>query len=318
VRVAWTITVVAVLAATTLGACDAEAPSARSPNRTAPSAVSSTPLEPTPGPSSAATPPAGAAPTQQSTANPTPEPLVLGGTWVKPKAGGRLTSYTPTLSARPNATGDGETTISEVVFSADWAGAEKTTACKATEPGRNGIWSCQANLLALGIPPGRVTFSFDVTGAGVPVAHSPDGLRRVTYAVEPPRPTNTRLQQIEQPDFVNGDNHPLLHRVRWSSPAGYADEFLVYETFACPRPSTKENNGKPCFVAGTPVDTSTLVLVAAAAGDARSVKVRLWEGECVEGHGTILLRARNAYGRSVFAIVEAAPVIWVPPGDIIC
>jgi hypothetical protein len=35
-------------------------------------------------------------------------------------------------------------------------------------------------------------------------------------------------------------------------------------------------------------------------------------------HGTILLRARNSYGKSVFAIVEAAPIIWVAPDEIIC
>jgi hypothetical protein len=163
-----------------------------------------------------------------------------------------------------------------------------------------------------------VTLSFDVVGVGVPVARSPDGPRRITYAVKPPRPASTRLHQIEQPDLVRGDDHPLLHRVRWSAPAGYADEFLVYETFECPRPSTRKNSGKPCFVAGTPVDTSRLELRAQVAGDVRSARIRLWEAECGPSHGTILLRARNAFGQSVFAIVEAAPIIWVPPGDMIC
>ncbi len=307
-----------VLAAGALAACDAIAPTTRPPASNAPSSVRDTSPEPTPGATPTATEATAGTPTQRPTTAPTPEPLVLGGTWVKPSAGGTLTSYTTTLSARPTAIGDGVTTFSKVVFSATWAGAAKKTACKATEPGKNGVWGCKPNLLALGVPPGKVTFTFDVHGVGVPVARSPDGPRQVTYAVKPPRPTNTRLQQIEQPDLVNGDNHPLLHRVRWSSPAGYADEFLVYETFECPRPSTKENSGKPCFVAGTPVDTSMLQLRATVAGEARSVKVRLWEGECIEGHGTILLRARNTYGKSVFAIVEAAHVIWVPPGDIIC
>ena len=140
----------------------------------------------------------------------------------------------------------------------------------------------------------------------------------MTYAVKPPRPTNTRLQQIEQPDYEHGNDDPLLHRVRWSAPAGYAHQFLVYETFECPRPSTKENSGKPCFVAGTPVDTSKLELRAKAPGDASSVKIRLTEYECGPSHGTILLRARNAYGSSAFAIVEAAPIIWAAPGEIIC
>jgi hypothetical protein len=170
----------------------------------------------------------------------------------------------------------------------------------------------------LGVPPGKVTFSFDVSGVGVPAARSPDGVRRITYAVPPPRPANTRLQQLEQTDYESGDNSAILHRVQWSAPPGYADEFLVYETFECPRPSTRENSGKPCFVAGTPVDTSKLELRANASGDASSVKIRLTEYDCGPDHHTILLRARNSYGTSVFAIVEAAEIIWVAPGEIIC
>jgi hypothetical protein len=318
-RIPWAAsTLILVLAAGVVGGCDAIAPPAQSPTSSAPTAASDAPIAPPPGAASPDATATARTPTTEPTIAPTPEPLVLGGTWVKPKAGGRLTSYTTTLSARPTATGDGVTTFTEIVFSATWAGAAKKTACKATEPGRNGEWSCKANLLALGVPPGKVTFSFDVSGVGVPVARSPDRARRITYAVPPPRPTNSRLQQLEQPDFESGDNSAILHRVQWSAPAGYADEFLVYETFECPRPSTRENSGKPCFVAGTPVDVSKLELRAKAAGDASSVKIRLTEYECGPPHGTILLRARNSYGNSVFAIVEAAPIIWVPPGVVIC
>lgn len=318
-RSPWAVnTLVAVLAAGVLAGCDALAPAAPSPISSTLTAASDTPTQPTPGVIAPDATASALSPTAPLTTAPMSEPLVLGGTWVKPKAGGRLTSYTTTLSARPTGTGDGVTTFTTVVFSATWAGAATKTACKATEPDESGAWSCKANLLALGVPPGKVTFSFDIVGAGVAVAHSPDGPRPVTYAVKPPRPTNTRLQQIEQPDFEHGDDHPLLHRVRWSAPAGYADEYFIYETFECPRPSTKENSGKPCFVAGTPVDTSRLELVAKAPGDASSVNVRLTEYECGPSHGTILLRARNAYGKSVFAIVESAPVLWVPPGDMFC
>ena len=119
------------------------------------------------------------------TGAPTSAALDLGGTWVMPKAGARLTSYTTTLSARPTATGPGVTTFTKVVFSGTWAGAEKSVMCKATRPANSGAWSCRANLLALGVPPGKVTFSFDVYGEGVPVVRSPDGSRRVTYAVPP-------------------------------------------------------------------------------------------------------------------------------------
>ena len=272
-----------VLAVVVLAACDAVAPSA-------PSSPSEALPEPTPGVSSPEAAATARTPTTEPTIAPTAEPLVLGGTWVEPKAGGTLTSYTTTLSARPTATGDGVTTFTSVVFSATWDGAEKKVACKATEPGENGVWGCKSNLLALNVPPGEVTFTFDVLGVGVPVARSPDGPRQVTYAVRPPKPTDTRLQQLEQPDYEGGDNSAILHRVRWSAPAGYADEFLIYETFECPRPSTRENAGKPCFVVGTPVDTSQLELRARAPGDARSVNVRLTEYECGNSHGTILFK----------------------------
>jgi hypothetical protein len=310
--------VVLVLAAATLAACGAMTPTSPAPAYVAPSSVGEAPPGMTPEATATLAASTVGSSSQPPTAAPTFVPLVLGGTWVEPKANGRLTSYKTTLSAKPTATGDGVTTFTEVTFSATWAGTVKKTACKATEPTENGTWTCEANLLALGVPPGKVTFSFDVSGVGVPVAHSPDGTRRITYAVVPPRPTNTRLEQLEQPDFEGGHNSAILHRVRWSAPSGYADEFVVYETFECPRPSTRENSGKPCFVAGTPVDVSKLEPRAKAAGDADSVELRLTEYECGPSHGTILLRALNSYGKSVFAIVEAAPVMWAAPGDLIC
>jgi len=246
------------------------------------------------------------APAAEPTDAQTPEPLVIGGTWLRPKASATLTSYTTILSAKTTASGDGVTTFTKVVFSATSAGAKKKVMCTATKPADSGDWTCKANLLAMGVPPGKVTFSFDVYGEGVPVARSPAGPRRVTYAVVPPRPANTRWEQVQAPNFDSGDN-TAIYRLRWSAPAGYADEFLVYETHECPR----ENTGTPCFVAGTPVGASQLERVARVPGDARSVKVRLTEHDC-DGHGTILLRARNAYGRSVFAIVET--FIWNSPG----
>jgi hypothetical protein len=238
---------------------------------------------------------------------------------VSPAAGARLTSYTTILAAKPIATGPGVTTFTKVVFSATWGDAAETVMCTATEPSPGGAWTCRVNLLALGVPPGKVTFTFDVHGEGVATAVSPDGHREVTYAVPPPRPTDTDLVQITPPDFEHGDNTGT-YRVDWSAPAGYADEFLVYSTWQCPRPSTKANAGTPCFVAGTPVDVSLLELLATVPGNARSVQVRVDQTECDGILASVLLRARNEYGRSIFAIVHAAPVVWYDPdsSDIIC
>ena len=136
--------------------------------------------------------------------------------------------------------------------------------------------------------PGAVSFSFDVYGEGVSAARSPDGDRQVTYAAKPPKPTNASWTQIAAPDFSEDGDGIGTYRVRWSAPAGYADQFLVYSTWECPRYS-KKHAGTPCFVAGTPVDLSRLELLAKAPGDARSAKVRMAEAECGPSYGTILL-----------------------------
>ncbi len=273
-------------------------------------------------PRRAATPTASASPSQLSAA-PTPgaEPTdpptsagrILGGTWVMPTAGTRLTSSTTTLSARPTGDGPGGTTITKVVFSGAWPGSTRTVMCKANRPADSGEWRCRADLLALGVPPGKVTFTFDVYGEGVPAARTPDGRRRVTYAVPPPKPTDPRLKDLGGVGADTGITAET-YRVSWSAAAGYADEFLIYNTWECPLQSTKKA-GARCFVAGTPVDASQLELLRTAQGDARSAKIaRTYE--CGPPYGTILLRARNAYGRSAFTVVESARV--PNPNDIIC
>ena len=111
-RVPWTVRIVVlVLAAGALSACDAIAPTTPPPASDAPSSVRVAPPEPTPGVTSPEATATARTPTTEPTIAPTPEPLVLGGTWAEPKAGGTLTSYTTTLSARPTATGDGVTTF---------------------------------------------------------------------------------------------------------------------------------------------------------------------------------------------------------------
>ena len=272
-------------------------------------------------PASSAPPSASAPPTvtaEPSGAQATPA-LGLHGTWVSPKADARLSSYTTTVSARPTASGQGVTTFTKVVFSATWPGAGKQAICTARKPGPQGAWGCRANLLAHGVPPGKVTFSFDVHGEGVATAVEPDGPREVTYAVPPPRPTDTTLTLIKPPNWEVSNIG--TYRVDWSAPAGYADDFLVQYTLECPRPSTEANNGKPCFVPGTPVDVTQLKGVAKVPGDERSTIVELAESECPGGiFGTILLRARNEHGQSRFAIVRTESVFWYDPdsNDIIC
>ena len=294
-------------------------------------ACSSAPATPSPSPGavtpSATSPTAAASPPPVGSASPTSSPaptvaptsasIVLDGSWVSPKAGATVSSDVLTLSVKPGASGPGTTTFTKVVFSGTWAGAGRKVMCTVTVPGSGGVWACKANLRGRGARPGEVTLTFDVYGEGVPTAESPDGARKITWAVPPGRPVKTALTQLEPPDFDHGDTTGS-YRVDWSARAGFADAFLVYYTTQCPRPSNEANAGKPCFIAGTPVDTRQLVLLARAKGDARSVEVEVPEGECDGIGGSILLRARNAYGTSPFAIVLGAPVFWVAPGDIVC
>ena len=232
-----------------------------------------------------------------------------------PTAGATVTSSRTTLAASPTGSGPGETTFTKVVFSGTWAGGAKTILCKAPAPSDTGDWRCQADLLALGVPPGKVTFSFDVFGVGVPTVRSPDGPRRVTYAVPPPKPTDTRWRNLGGVVSRPNGQSAEIYRLRWSAPIGYADAFLIYNTWECPRGSRK-NAGKPCFVAGTPVDVSQLELLRRAPRDARSEKLSMTTAECGPAYGTILMRARNAFGASAFTIVDAALV--PDPRDIIC
>jgi hypothetical protein len=137
----------------------------------------------------------------------------------------------------------------------------------------------------------------------------------VTHAVAPPKPSNTSWM-VGALRVVGRHEAVRTYRVSWSEPAGYADQFLLYNTVECPRGVNRKNANTPCFVAGTPVDVSKLELLAKAPGVATSMKVHLAEGECGASYGTILLRARNAYGQSAFAVVTAALV--PDPNDIIC
>jgi len=186
--------------------------------------------------------------------------------------------------------------------------------CKATRPDQSGVWQCRADLLALGVPPGKVTFSFDVYGEGVSASRSPDGLRHVTYAVPPPKPTDPRWRHLRD-IATTTEAVAVIYRLRWSAPSSYADDFLIYNTWECPRESRK-NAGTPCFVPGTPVDASQLDLLERAPGRARSAELRLSGSECGPTYGTILMRARNGFGASAFTIVASALV--PDPRDIIC
>jgi hypothetical protein len=268
-------------------------------------------------------PTATAAPTGAPTDVPvaTPEPtspeslaptVEIGGTWVLPQAGAKITQYTARLSARLSV--PPESTVTKVVFRVAWSGGKKV-ACTATETTVKGNWACTVNLLERRVPPGKIAFTFDVNDPTGRIAAAPGGKRSATYAVPPPKPTGVKLSRVSQTTNADGST-ALVERLSWREPAGYATEFRIYGVTKCLNESAK-NNGKPCLVQDTPLPSSALAKRKTVDGSKRSATLRytIPEGECggtlwCSDDYAIVLGAVNDYGRSVFAIARSADVCW--------
>jgi hypothetical protein len=124
---------------------------------------------------------------------------------------------------------------------------------------------------------------------------------------KPGNPTWTLVTQV--PVKATGGIFET-YRVTWTAPEGVADEFLVYGVKGCLR-DAKKYDGKPCVVKGMPIPKNRLVKLATAPGDAREAQVTYETGESGPGpYGTILIRAANAAGRSIFTIVHSDDVCW--------
>ncbi len=185
------------------------------------------------------------------------------------------------------------------------------------------VWSCRAHLLALGVPPGRVRFSFDVQGVGrggdadysLRPETALDGAREVTYAVAPPRPTNVRVRVIS--DVTQGDTQTIVEQVSWSAPAGYATSFRWIGVRTCPNESAENEQSAPCLLEGTPIAEADQGVIATAGGSERAMTWTIviqpipalgWITINGSEYYATVLEAANAHGTSVFAIVESAPV----------
>jgi hypothetical protein len=124
---------------------------------------------------------------------------------------------------------------------------------------------------------------------------------------KPGSPTWTLVKQVP----VESTGRILeTYRITWTAPDGVADEFLVYGVKGCLR-EAKKFNGKPCVVKGMPIPKNRLVKLATAPGDAREMDVTIEVDEIGPGpYGTILVRAANEVGRSIFTIVHSDDVCW--------
>jgi hypothetical protein len=284
----------------TLGACSGATPT--------PQIVYVTPAPtptPTPTPTPVSTPTATPMPTPAPT--PTPTPVTVTASWISPRASAKVTTYEVNLSVRPNDQ-PGGVTVAKIVFRAAWSDRTKV-ACSAAQPAAGGAWSCTADMVKLGIPPGKVAFSFDVTDSSGRVQKAPADSRTVTYAVPPPKPTEVRMTLVKNVGFT------WVYRVTWSEPDGYASRFRLFYVKGCPN-YPKSPTGTPCLAEHTPLGQGVLTPVASAEGTARSLTFRRDDtGACVMQNGlfcdtigAVVLGADNSFGESVLAIVKSAKV----------
>jgi hypothetical protein len=235
-------------------------------------------------------------------ASPTPDSSTL--SWASPKANASVKTYKVELSVTAGGS------IATIAYSVMSAG-RSTVACTASATDAAGIWTCTADLLKLGVVPGKVSFSFDATDASGAVIKAPAGTRTVTYAVPPPAPSGAKYRLVKE--TVTGPYSKLIeYRATWVEPTGYATKFRVYGLIPCLRYS-KANNEKPCVVSGTTIPSGALKVIATLDGTKRSAVISWTEEGELPGPGpysAYLVRASNQYGSSTYTILWSAIVCW--------
>jgi hypothetical protein len=126
----------------------------------------------------------------------------------------------------------------------------------------------------------------------------------------PPKPGNPTFKRIDTKPAAAKGMFTETYRITWTEPDGVADSFLVYGMADCLRYS-KQHDGEPCVVRGMPIDADTLTLLGVAPGDKRSMEVSWDVGEVdVPPYWTILIRAANSKGNSIFTIVKSYDVCF--------
>ena len=106
-----------------------------------------------------------------------------GGGWISPI--GKTVKRSIYFAAYAYPTHEGEPAIDHVNFTVYWQGADPrkwVIACVSRKPFKKDIFSCMADLHALGVPAGEVTISFDVYDRQGNHNNSPNGPHTVTYS----------------------------------------------------------------------------------------------------------------------------------------
>ena len=125
----------------------------------------------------------------------------------------------------------------------------------------------------------------------------------------PPRPGDPTFTLVKETPRAGGGS-TVEYEITWTSPAGLASEFLAYGVTTCLR-NSKKYNDKPCLVKGMKIPRSSLALIGRAPGDARKMTVTWDMGEAGPGpYASILIRATNSFGDSIFTIVQTENVCY--------
>ncbi len=151
------------------------------------------------------------------------------------------------------------------------------------------------------------------TGSATPVASAPASATAappVQAVAPPPKPGNPTFKRVsEVPGPAQGTSTDT-YEITWTEPDGVADSFLVYGLPDCLR-DQKKFDGKPCVVKGMKIPADKLTLLGVAPGDQRSMTITWDVGDLgLPPYSTLLIRAKNAKGPSIFTIVHSDDVCF--------
>jgi hypothetical protein len=125
----------------------------------------------------------------------------------------------------------------------------------------------------------------------------------------PPKPGDPTFALVKETPKAGGGS-TVEYEITWTSPAGLASQFLAYGVTECLRYSKKYDD-KPCLVKGMKIPRTSLALIGRAPGDARKMTVTWDLDEAGPGpYSSILIRATNSFGDSIFTIVQTEKVCY--------
>ncbi len=124
----------------------------------------------------------------------------------------------------------------------------------------------------------------------------------------PPKPGKPTFKRISEVPAQAEGTFTDTFKITWTAPEGTADSFLVYGLSDCLR-DQKKFDGKPCVVKGMKIPADKLTLLGVAPGDQREMTISWDIGEIgLPPYSTILIRAKNSKGPSIFTIVHSDAV----------